>query len=123
MVLEKANVVENKAKMNLLINQYFSKTINSKLLSAYKNAFSNENLLKLNYFYWFYKTEYKHEITGTFLKKKTSRSIKSFFIISYFTLVKVYQVFFINSPFLFFIHRTKNRHKALKKVFFFKGKK
>lgn len=109
--------------MNILIKQYFSKTINSKLLDKYKNAFSNENLLALNYFYWFYKTEYKHTITGTFLKKKTSFSIKSFFLISYFRYVKVYQVFFINSPFLFFIHRTKNKLKAFKKVFFFKGRK
>lgn len=109
--------------MNLLIKQYFSKTINSKLLFNYKDAFSNENLLSLNYFYWFYKTEYKHTVEGIYIKKKTSLSIKSFFLISYFKSVKVYQVFFINSPFLFFIHRTKNRLKSLKKVFFFKGKK
>lgn len=109
--------------MNILIKQYFSKTINNKLLSVYKNSFSNENLLSINYFYWFYKTEYKHNVDGIYIKKKTSFSINSFFLISYFRNVKVYQVFFINSPFLFFIHKTKNRFKALKKVFFFKGKK
>lgn len=109
--------------MNVLIKQYLSKTINYKILSKYKNAFTNENLLSLHYFYWFYKTEYKHTLDGIYLKKRTSLSIKSFFLISYFRSVKVYQVFFINSPFLFFIHRTKNKLKSLKKVFFFKGKK
>lgn len=109
--------------MNLLLKQYFSKTINYKLLSKYKKAFSNEDLLSLNYFYWFYKTEYKHIVEGIYIKKKKSFSINSFFLISYFKTVKVYQVFFINSPFLFFIQRTKNKLKALKKVFFFKGKK
>lgn len=109
--------------MNSLLQQYFSKTINHKLLLKYKDAFSNENLLSLNYFYWFYKTEYKHSIDGIYLKKRTSLSIRSFFLISYFRTVKVYQIFFINSPFLFFIHRTKNKFKAMKKVFFFKGKK
>ena len=108
---------------NFLINQYFLKTINYKLLSKYKSSFSNENLLSLNYFYWFYKTEYKHSVDGIYIKKKKSFSINSFFLISYFRTVKVYQVFFINSPFLFFIHKTKNKFKALKKVFFFKGKK
>jgi len=109
--------------MNNLIKQYFSKTINNKLLLKYKNCFSNENLLSLNYFYWFYKTEYKHTVECIYIKKKKSFSVNSFFLISYFRTVKVYQVFFINSPFLFFIHRTKNKFKALKKVFFFKGKK
>jgi hypothetical protein len=109
--------------MNFLLKQYLGKTINSKLLNIYKNSFSNENLLSLHYFYWFYKTEYKHTVDGIYIKKKTSLSIKSFFLISYFRSVKVYQVFFINSPFLFFIHRTKNKFKSLKKVFFFKGKK
>ena len=109
--------------MNFLIKQYLSKTINYKLLSQYKNSFSNENLLTLHYFYWFYKTEYKHTLDGIYIKKRTGLSIKSFFLISYFRSVKVFQVFFINSPFLFFINKTKNKFKALKKVFFFRGKK
>jgi hypothetical protein len=108
---------------NILIKQYLSKTVSNKLLSKYKNSFSNENLLSLHYFYWFYKTEYKHIVEGVYVKKKKSFSINSFFLISYFKSIKVYQVFFINSPFLFFIHKTKNNFKALKKIFFFKDKK
>lgn len=109
--------------MHSLVKQYFSKTINHKLLLNYKNSFYNENSLSLHYFYWFYKTEYKHSINGIFIKKKKSFSLNSFFLISYFKTIKVYQVYFINSPFLFFIHKTKNKFKALKKIFFFKGKK
>lgn len=111
--------------MNFLIKQYLSKTINYKLLINYKNCFPNETMLNLNYFYWFYKTEYKHIIQGLYFKKKTNISINSFFLISYFRTVKVYQIFFINSPFLFFINsiKAKNKLKAVKKFFFFKSKK
>lgn len=109
--------------MNSLLKDYFSKTINYKLLLNYKKFFNNEDLLTINYFYWFYRTEYKHEINGFFYKKKNSFSVNTFFLLSYFKTIKVYQIFFINSPFLFFIKKIRKNFKALKKIFFFRGKK
>lgn len=109
--------------VNSLIKDYFFKTVNSKLLSGYKKAFANEDLLSINYFYWFYRTEYKHSIDGFYYKKKNSFSVNTFFLLSYYKTVKVYQIFFINSPFLFFIKKIRRKFKALKKIFFFRGKK
>lgn len=108
---------------NVLLKDYFSKTLNYNLLNEYKNFFFNEDLLSINYFYWFYKTEYKHVIDGFYYKKKNSFSVNTFFLLSYFRTVKVYQIYFINSPFLFFIKKISRKFKALKKIFFFRGKK
>lgn len=106
--------------MNLKVQKYLSKTINYKILLKYKNFFSNSDLISLNYFYWFYKTEYNHVIDGIYLKKKNSFSIKSFFLLSHYKTIKVHQVFFINSPFTFFIKKKKSKwNKNKKKIFFF----
>jgi len=109
--------------MNILLKNYLSKTINYNLLLKYKNIFFNEDVVFLDYFYWFYRTEYKHTIKGFFYKKKNAFSVNTFFLLSYFKTIKVYQIFFINSPFLFFIKKIKKKFKIIKKIFFFKERK
>lgn len=104
--------------MNKLIKKILNKSF-VQLLSKEYRFFINVNYeLTLSYFFWLNTECLSYTTNGFCIKKntKTGFHMDSFVVYLYLRNMKVNQLFFTNSPFLFFLKKKKVA-KLLKRIF------
>jgi len=103
---------------NFLINKYFLKVINGKLLKNYKYFFKFNDYIYFSYFYWLYQAEYKFSMDGLCIKYKVGQNnMLSFVLYNNIKNIKLNQLFFLNNPFIFFFKRKNVRIKKKKVIY------
>lgn len=103
-----------------LINKYFNKIINEKLLKNYKYFLNIYDFIFFNYFYWLYFEQYDFFIEGHCMKIFFGKNnMSSFLLYSNIKNIKINQIFFFNNPFIFFLKKKNISLKKRKKIFIF----
>jgi hypothetical protein len=104
----------------LLINKYFNKIINKKLINNYKCFLNIYDFIHFNYFYWLYQDQYDFFIEGYCVKVILGKNnMSSFMLFSNIKNIKINQIFFFNNPFIFFFKKKNISLKRRKKIFVF----
>jgi hypothetical protein len=97
-----------------LLQKYIKKTFSYKLLKTSSNFLSKGDKVAVSYFYWFYKKELNHTISGTCYKVKQhllKNNLFSFILLCEQNNVHYTQLFFLSSPFIYFIKKRSFKQK------------
>lgn len=104
--------------MHSKINNYLQKTTFNIISKNYRFFININNELSLKYFFWLNSEIFLYENNGFCIKKKKNFffHMDSFVLFNFLRNMKINQLFFTNSPFIFFIKK-KYSDKKNKRVF------
>lgn len=104
--------------MNKKINSYLKKNISNIISKNYRSFIGSKNDIFIKYFFWLNNELLIYKNEGFCIKKNKKKSfhMDSFILYYYLKNMKINQLFFTSTPFIFFLKR-KYSEKKNKKIF------